>query len=289
LFELAGALARHDCGGALKILEGILEHGKDIRQMMMDLMDLYRDVLVMLSGGKELEALLDQPRAYKESLAHLSGQVPVPSALAAIDILIEAQEMARVTESPRLALDVAFARISALSSDGGRPASSATPAVPAVRPPVPPRATPSGRLQNNKGSVSMGPVSLGPQSREGGAVGVSVSDIEREWTALTHAVSQVKMSAGTCLQEGFVSRIEKGGVVVSFPSEAAFSKEMLESSETLKMLGRVFSEHMKTPLRVTLEVSQGEAPRAERAEALDQALKIFGGEVVNEWHNEEAS
>ncbi|NLE65193.1 MAG: DNA polymerase III subunit gamma/tau, partial [Elusimicrobia bacterium] len=42
LFELAGALARHDCGGALKILEGILEHGKDIRQMMMDLMDLYR-------------------------------------------------------------------------------------------------------------------------------------------------------------------------------------------------------------------------------------------------------
>ena len=92
LFEIAEALALRDCPKALVVLEQITDQGKDARQLGQDLIELYRNLMVVKTGGKDaeklkdLEKLLDYSKAYKEALFQTADRLSMPEILNGIDI-----------------------------------------------------------------------------------------------------------------------------------------------------------------------------------------------------------
>ena len=111
LFDLTGALAQKNCPLALEILEKIIDQGKDIKQLNKDLIEHFRNLMVVKIGGKALGKLIDYPAAIKDMYLNQCAQFTLKDILRAIDTLIETQDIAGITESARMPLEVAFAKL----------------------------------------------------------------------------------------------------------------------------------------------------------------------------------
>lgn len=132
LFELTEALGEKDCSKALGVLEKITDKGKDIRQLSKDLMEHFRNLMVIKVGGKAMGRLVDYPVAIKEMYLAQCQKFSLNEILKAMDILIEAQETARITETSRMPLEVAFAKITYRPKSWGGRACADTEATPSM-------------------------------------------------------------------------------------------------------------------------------------------------------------
>jgi DNA polymerase-3 subunit gamma/tau len=324
LFELADALSEKNCSLSLQILENIIDKGKDIKQLSKDITEHFRHLMVIKVGGKALGRLVDYPVEIKEMLLTQCQRFSLQEILKAIDVLIESQETARIIESTRMPLEIAFAKLTYQEQSAG--AENASPALqPSRRPagaPVMRKAnvlSPATVLRDKKGQVDIsGP--QGPSGEEDGNIlkdeeesadlpediannmdklvvqelghveeteagPLDLDKIKKAWDALTHGVSREKMSVATYLQEGVPYQFEGGTLTVAFPLKCRFQKESLEDSPNVKLVERIFSEKLKSPVIIKYTIVEDCEPPVE-AENIKDALNIFKGKVDSRWHDE---
>lgn len=132
LFELSAALCAKDCGAALTVLENILSKGKDVKQLLRDITEHYRNLMVIKIGGKAMGRLVDHPVAIKEDYLGQAAQFNLSDILKSIDAFIEAQDIARVTESVQMPLELAFAKLT-YQEGHTAPATRPQPKAPAIQ------------------------------------------------------------------------------------------------------------------------------------------------------------
>jgi len=253
LFQLTDALVDKNCVSALKVFHEIIERGKDIKQLGKDMTEHFRHMMIIKIGGPALSALVDYPAAVKQRLDLQAQRTTISGILKAIELFIEAQETARVMETLRMPLELAFAKM----AYGGQSQAQIQP-VPVV--PVKPSAPP----------VSSD---------------MSLQSIQEQWNALTHEVSRRKMSVATYLQDGLPYAFKDGQLTIAFNKDHAFQKESLETKESLVLLEKVFSEKLGTAVRIVLRIRDVTVPKKDET-VVKAALEMFGGEVVKEWHSE---
>ena len=85
LFAIADALSQKNCVVALEALEKILQKGKDIRQLMKDLTEHFRNLMIVKIGGKTLGRMVDYPVSIKELLLTQSGNFSLKDILETIE------------------------------------------------------------------------------------------------------------------------------------------------------------------------------------------------------------
>ena len=312
LFELTDALAERNCAASLQIVDRIVEKGKDIKQLGKDLVEHFRNLMVIKIGGKTLGRLVDYPVEIKEQYLTQSAQFSIQEILAAIDMFIEAAEMSRVTESFRIAIEIALAKLAYPSAnnkvEGGKadranviPARLAVP--PAVKPPAEVKETlvqklsPVEILKNQKGEVNFGATETEPEALEPDlsvpapatekleAEAIDLEKIKRGWDALTHAISREKMSVATYLQDGMPIDWTEPILTIGFGKTASFHKESLETPINKRLIETIFSEKLNRDVVIKFKII--EAPIAHTTEPfIKTALDTFNGKVVSKWHNE---
>ena len=265
LFELVNGLMKKDCAHVLEVLEKIIDKGKDIQQLVKDLIEHFRHLMVMKIGGKNLGKLVEGPIQMKEDILAQSERLSLKEILKAIDTLIEVQETARVTESIRIPLEVAFAQLT--FQDEERPPSAAIVSSPQAR-----SFPPANVLKNERGEVNIEKDPL------------DLEKLRTQWDALTYALSRVKMSIATYLQEGFPYEWKAPQLVIGMPKHCAFQKENLETENNIKLVEKVFSEKLKTQIIITYQLVEEHKP-AEEEPHIKSALDAFKGKVVSRWHN----
>jgi len=308
LFEVVEAIGDKNCVGALQVLDRIIEQGKDIKQLTKDLLEHFRNLMVLKVGGKTLGKLIDYPLNIKEMLLTQSGRFSLKEILKAIDILIETQETSRITETVRIPLEIAFAKltysaeglgslsaqksegplskkdfsknISTASSDERRKSSIEVFASPKEE-------TEESTVEDEqKTSEEMG----GSSTIDRTTAEVDLDKIRKTWDALTYAVSREKMSLATYLQEGMpidfkmVNNI--GKLTIGFSKTNHFHKESLESRENLQRVEHIFSEKLKTKLRIEYRIVEEIVEPKEDEPLIKTALETFNGKVVQKWHKE---
>ncbi|MBI5150940.1 MAG: DNA polymerase III subunit gamma/tau [Candidatus Omnitrophica bacterium] len=312
LFDLTGALAQKNCSGALEVLEKIIDQGKDIKQLNKDLVEHFRNLMVMKVGGKTLGKLVDHPVAVKEMYLTQCARFTLKEILKAIDTLIEAQEIGGITETVRMPLEVAFAKLtytgeaSAISPVSATAITSGAGISPkaAVSKPSAPAAH---VLKNEKGQIDLTPAGIeeeaeediAPQAeeeREGivaepapdaapGQETLNLERIKRCWDTLTFAVSRERMSLATYLQEGTPLAFKDSKLTVGFPQHCTFQKEALEGTSNREIVAKVFSERLGTSISIAYEMSGNFKPQEEES-AIKDVLNTFQGKVVSRWHKE---
>jgi len=305
LFNLTDELARCDCAKALDVLNAIIDKGKDIKQLTKDLLEHYRNLLVIKIGGKTLGRLVDYPIAVKEMYLAQSRQYSLAMIMRAIDLLIETHDVARVTELSRIPLEIAFAKLTMSQDSGGQPeAGSARPFSRAARttPKAVDKPTARLRVNNEKGSVDIsgaGPehVPLDPDMSDDHKHEVDaapipafldLAEIRRVWDTLTYAVSRKRISVATYLQEGFPLDFHDQTLTVGFTPEHEFHKSVLESKENIVLVETIFGEKLRRSLRIKyqlVETQDRPAPLADD-KIVHQALETFKGTIVNKWHKQ---
>ncbi len=276
LFDLTDALIARSCVKALDTFNQIIERGKDIKQLGKDLTEHFRHLMIVKVGGVSLNGLIDYPSGVKQRLAAQAEKITIAGILKAIELFIEAQETARVMETLRMPLEVAFAKLTYGGSSGVIPA-SAVAAAPAVssKPSAVPVAATKPQPQ------------MGTEPRlKAGIKAESFEDIKAHWNALTHEVSLRRMALATYLQDGAPCEFKGGKLVIGFTKENTFARDCLNSKENLKFIEDLFSEKLNAPIFVSFKiVDKADAGIKQEEPVVRSALEMFGGKVVKEWPN----
>lgn len=320
LFDLVDHIGDGDCAKALETLDAVVNKGKDVKQLIKELTEHYRHLMVIKVGGKTLGKLVDYPVAIKELLLKQTDKFELSDIIQSIDTLIAAQDAARITENIRMALEVAIAR---LSYRGQLPASAAKPSPAAARP-TPSRtasAAPAASpvLKNKRGAVdnvgSPKPaakpepkptmsdqvddelsrldepeekppvVDIGEPLAVQEEVELDLEHVRKVWDLLTSAVSKEKMSIATCLQEGMPTRLDSKYLYIGFPPKCSFHRDSVDDQNNRMMIERIFSEQLKHKVSLKFEMVE-EVEEARMDDNVQSTLDAFGGKVVNRWHNE---
>lgn len=305
LFKLVDEIAAKNCVDALKTLDEIIDKGKDIKQLVKDLTEHFRHLMVINIGGKTLGKLVDYPLNVKELILEQSQRFTIQEILDAIDLLIQTQETSRITEATRMPLEVALAKLTYRGAALAQPAVKKETPVPVraqVMPEPRPLPTPAQILKNNKGAVDIAvkadqkipedpsaldetPEELAPPVLNKLSTGKDLEHIQKVWDILTSAISKEKMSVATYLQEGMPSRIKGETLFIGFPPRCRFQKEALESKDNTLLIERIFSDRLNAKVVVRFEITE-EVKETTVDPKVQSALEMFKGKVVNRWHNE---
>jgi len=276
LFDLTDALIARNCVKALDIFNQVIERGKDIKQLGKDLTEHFRHLMIVKVGGVSLNSLIDYPSGVKQRLASQAEKISIAGILKAIELFIEAQETAKVMETLRMPLEVAFAKLTYGGSTGI--ISSSVPVASPVAS-TKPAAVPVAA------AIAKPPVQMAaPQTPKVTIRAESLEDIKAHWNALTHEVSLKKMALATYLQDGTPCEYKGGRLVIGFTKENTFAKDSLNSKESLKFIEDLFSEKLNIPVSVTFKVIE-KAGVTQEEPVVRTALEMFGGKVVKEWPN----
>ena len=74
-------------------------------------------------------------------------------------------------------------------------------------------------------------------------------------------------------------------LTVGFTKEHIFPMECLSAKENLTVLEKVLNERLGMEIFVSVKTVEG-VPEKKEEPLVKNALEMFGGEVVKEWHNE---
>ena len=282
LFELTDALGDKDCALALEVFDGIIEKGKDIKQLAKDLTEHFRNVMVIKVVGKAVGKVVEYPAAVKDRLLAQSEKFTLAEIIRGVEFLIEAQEVSRITESLRMPLEVAFAKITYRKPQMG--------VAPIVAPVIPAKAgIQSGPPLSRGRHVETSPSpsedkSLVKENQENES-SIDLEKIQNLWNALTYDVSRKKMSLGTYLQEGSPYALANNTLTIGFGPDHDFGKEILEEKDNRQLIEDVFAEKLKTRVSIAFIVVEKFVPKQDEP-LVQKALDMFKGKVVNKWHNQ---
>jgi len=275
LFDLTDALIARSCVRALDIFSQVIERGKDIKQLGKDLTEHFRHLMIVKVGGASLNALIDYPSGVKERLSLQAEKITIAGILRAIELFIEAQETAKVMETLRMPLELAFAK---LTYGGATGVISSTPPV----------AVAAGSTKPIAAAVTKAPVQMATVQvpKVTTIKAESFEDIKANWNALTHEVSLRKMALATYLQEGEPCEFKAGRLMIGFSKENVFAKDFLNTKENLKFIEGLFSEKLNAAITVGLKMIEKAGSDVKQEEPVVRtALEMFGGKVVKEWPN----
>ncbi len=304
LFQLTDALVARNCAEALNIFNQIIDRGKDIKQLGKDLTEHFRHMMIVKIGGPSLSGLIDYPATVKQRLQGQADKITVGGILKALELFIEAQETARVMETLRMPLELAFAKLTYGKEAASAPAAVAVPAAASVTRSAVSQAPTAAVSQSTATAKPMyrpptPAASIKPQAvlepvtapaSNASVIGGSLSFdmIKENWNALTHEVSTRKMSLATYLQDGVPHSFKEGKLTIAFAKDHSFQKECLEQKENSLLIEQVFSQKLGAPIFIGFKIADltASSASAEPEEpVLKNALEMFGGKVVKEWHS----
>ncbi|MBI2552826.1 DNA polymerase III subunit gamma/tau [Candidatus Uhrbacteria bacterium] len=246
--ELLEVLSKRDHKKALESVDGLLDQGIDLDRFSVDLLELFRKVLLIkMAGADTVAALLDL-----ETLKKLEGLANIFSAaqiLFAIDALVKAKQALKTAAIPQLPLEVAVVEVCGLEAHPG-----ATDAQPQrSSPPLP---SEDKAVRKNTAAFSL-------------------AEIRAKWPEVLQRAQQENHSLPFLLSTSEPLGVE-GGVLqvgVQYP----FYKDKLDDQKCRAVLEKIVSELYTAPLRVQGVIL--ETPQA-RPEPIDEVVKVLGGRVV---------
>src|SRR5438132_927240 len=113
VIALASAVLEHDAAGALELLGKAADEGLQLGELLEQLLDYWRDLMVANSEGGHYPHL-NLPVRYHETLASQAAALNLDTILAGLDVLSMTKARLRGSGHPRVLLEMALVRLSRL-------------------------------------------------------------------------------------------------------------------------------------------------------------------------------
>jgi len=303
LARLIAMVRSNDAAGLVRLADGLLVRGLDVGEILDQLVEYLRDLLVARVCGADPD-LLDRPSESAAAVAETARALEPEHLMYMGPTLHQAKRRVREGQDDRLVLEMTLVklaqsqgmlpmsqvleRLSALedSLTGAGPSArpnpqdrpaprprSAAPANPAVRerPPTPRRATDYGDPPATPSRESAAPPSAG--------------DL---WAQTLERVHEKSLMLHTFLHGAQFGGVKDGVATIAFPGDRRSHHDEIESHTNRRLIESILSELHGSPLRIRLvNGTDGGAkgpppPSAARDEIVQDALDVFHGQVVRE-------
>ena len=122
LLELVNKIIKNDTAGLLEFLDELIEQGKDLNQLLVNLIEHYRNLMIVKAAVSNQEKLLDLPRELCQLIAGQAREISLENIFLGFNALLGAQETARYMDSLRIPLEIALVKLSSQVKDCKAPA-----------------------------------------------------------------------------------------------------------------------------------------------------------------------
>ncbi|MBE7557663.1 hypothetical protein HS125_01410 [bacterium] len=297
MVELDALAALFDCvaerktNELLDLVDRLLSEGKDAQQLVRDLENYIRNLLVAKHHPSPAH-LLELPPDLAERVIQQAKRFEVGSLLSISELLWDLEARMRWSAEARLMLEVALLKAVRLAESASldrlldrlaelEQRLGGAPTPPPTRPPAQSEpATPSPRKE---------PATPARDAAAGEAQLPLLSEIRDAWPALAAAIANSRVAG--CLADAQPVRFEGSQLVLEIPKGYAFYMDTLKSPEARRALDEAMRARWGRSIPVVLEFGS-EAPAApvretgaaQAEEPLDPAvqktLELFSGKIV---------
>lgn len=268
LFGLSGAIAGKDPVTALKIIDRLINEGKDSLQVIGSLIEHFRNISVAKITN-DLTSLIDASSERIKAYLEESKKFTIEEILYIIYNLSNTIDFIKKSNLPRIPFEAALIKLTVNS-----PIISLTQIMERmdkipVRRPVLRSPEGEGGSISEDGDQRPKTVDSPGQSltearparpaAEGGpqatttinpAGQADMDEILSSWAGVINYIKAKKISIASYLQEGYPVAVDKGTLTIGFPKELQFHKEVLESPDNRRLIEEAVSHCLKLDLKV---------------------------------------
>ncbi len=287
LEQFIAFVAERDTVKLLDLVRQLEERGTDLGQLVNNLIQHCRNLMICQVGVKDLANVLDLPKEVIEKVRQQAAKLNKDETLFILHTLVGLQlEMKRAT-FPKILLELALIRMTEMrqwiqipelveklkeleAKVGDEPA--------------------AGSLKKSEPPLNSVPNSP-----------VSLEQITQSWPSLAQKIRSQKVPLGAALQVGKPSALEGKRLTLSFPSAESFHKEIAERGNNKKLIEQELQVIFGVPLTVELVIEKNSPPPASQNKTasspnnsvddplVKSALEIFSGRVIRVHENETAN
>ncbi|RDI74818.1 dnaX-nterm: DNA polymerase III subunit gamma/tau [Gaiella occulta] len=259
LFRLCDTIVDHDGAGALMLVEELADQGQDIGQLVVELLDHLRCLLLVQHIGHVPDSV-PVTEETRERLREQANQIPEPTVVRLIDLLAVALEDKRQGGDPRLPLELALVKVTRPHGDLSHASLAhrvellearlaAGPAAAASRPSAPPAHAAADPVPPAAPADTPPPASLPP---------LELEQLGDAWQrGVVEAVRERSIPIATLLGEARPVAIAADTVTIEFAPAAAFHRAQVEDPKNLALLRDAL--YQVTGRRLAIETTIGTA------------------------------
>jgi DNA polymerase-3 subunit gamma/tau len=285
LFDITDKIIRKDAAAALKLLDAVINQGRDPTIFLKELIEHFRNLMIAKVSCDS--ALIDLPQDLYERLMQQARIFTLKEIFSAFSILVSAQEMTKQLGYVRIPMEIALVRLTQGKKSGDisqMPADRVTAATATAVGEKSP-ASEKGNSGFNPSVRTDDPPKNNPSEAEAGKPGKPIISLESAlncWQNIVDQTSAVKISAGTYLSEGRPVKLENNILTVSFPRNYSLHKDALQSRENKNIIEKIIKELLRADIRLNFVLCEEKAHSADGHEhsLIKSLLETFGGKVI---------
>lgn len=272
MVAMAEAIAGQDLVVLLGLVDDLVKEGKDLRQFLHDLLEFFRNFL-LVKLSRENEEAAGVPEYLFERLRARGELFSEQRLFAILQVLGEGESQLRFSAQPRISLEINLIKAAGFQEAVPAPMVSVA-ARPVFAPPKPvmPTAKPAAPLaaDDQTAAISQEPIVPGGQS-------VSLAQVKGDWKRFLEAVRKQRPSTHAYLVEGEPVDVRGRKILLVFKPNFQLHMQSLEQPNNRTLVE-------KTLLAVYgLELSvQGLLAGSEdkKTDLVEEARALFGVDVV---------
>jgi DNA polymerase III subunit gamma/tau len=253
LLRLCDMVVDHDTAGALLFIEDLAAQGQDLGQLVRDLLEHLRHLLLVQHMGHVPESL-PVTEETKELLRQQANQLPEPTVLRLIDLLAVAVDDIRQGADPRLPLELALVKVTRPQSDLSR--ESLAHRVELLESRTPNAAPPA---QASAVAEIRREVSPPPPAPPSEAPPVELEQVTEAWErSILDAVRERSIPVASLLTEARPTELAEDILTLEFPAGADFHRRQVGEPQNIGLLRDALYEVTGRKLTVVLESGEAE-------------------------------
>jgi DNA polymerase-3 subunit gamma/tau len=277
ILKISEAIIQGDAGRVISLLNEYLQSGKDVKQITRDLVEFFRQVMLLklVPDGSMITLSQEALPLVKEQAQNLStsflGQLVLK--------LNQIEREMRWTGQPQVLLEAGLVEVifQDTSSEVER-----TPKVMGAKPAGKTKIVTGERDKKPpvKKTIQEEPVN---QTKVKENTPVDFSEIKRRWGDILERVKQNRITTHAFLIAGEPKTIdEQGSLLISFDGLHKFHFEQISKPENIVLVEKALNEVLGKKINVTctLEGQNTEDSITQESSALNKALEFFGGKIV---------
>ncbi|MTI48786.1 DNA polymerase III subunit gamma/tau [Sporosalibacterium faouarense] len=110
IFDIANGIINLDVNKSLRIVDDIVQSGKDINQFIKDLIVHFRNLMIIKSTD-DIDSIIEGSKEFIEELKEQSSSTTLASILRCIKILSEAENQSKWSSQPRIVLEITIIKL----------------------------------------------------------------------------------------------------------------------------------------------------------------------------------
>jgi DNA polymerase-3 subunit gamma/tau len=296
IFDLSAHVLANDVSAVLDVIDDVYTCGYPIKEFYAELLEHFRNLLIV-KMGQRVDKLVDLPAHEITRMQAQVASVSAPFLTTAFEVLFKAESAVKLSEQPRVALELAFLRMLSVEPTlpieflieklddlqktmQGLPAEGGTPA-------------PAVEARSPEAEAAAPPVSARAARSEDGYRFSAGDSPDLIWENLVDTVSRKHPSLAPHLQVSSLRKLRQDGLEIEVNGNS-FNSSMLCRKKNLDNLKRVLADVFGRPM--ALEIVSQNKPAGSIREQIDRendlrqaalnhplvqdVVEIFNGQVT---------